>query len=152
MNKLTKIAAGSLAALTLTVGVLAASSTEAQAWGRRGWGPAIGLGIAAGIIGTAAYAATAPGYYGDGCRYVERYDRWGNYRGTRRVCDSSVTEELPGARDSARSARPPPFHPRADCLGPLGQSPSGRVVPFWFVRKMPIWLREPTPSFQIGNH
>ena len=87
MNKLTKIAAGTLAALTLTVGVLATSTTEAQAWGRRGWGPAIGLGIAAGVIGTAAYAATAPGYYGYGCRYVERYDRWGNYRGTRRVCD-----------------------------------------------------------------
>jgi len=85
MNKLTKIAAGSLAALTLTVGVLATSTTEAQAWGRRGWGPAIGLGIAAGVIGTAAYAATAPGYRS--CRYVERYDAWGNYRGTRRVCD-----------------------------------------------------------------
>ena len=85
MNKLTKIAAGALAAVTLTVGVLATSTTEAQAWGRRAWGPAIGLGIAAGVIGTAAYAATAPGYYG--CRYVERYDRWGNYRGTRRVCD-----------------------------------------------------------------
>jgi len=71
MNKLTKIAAGSLAALTLTVGVLATSTTEAQAWGRRGWGPAIGLGIAAGVIGTAAYAATAPGYYGyRSCRYV----------------------------------------------------------------------------------
>ena len=88
MNKLTKIAAGSLAALTLTVGVLATSTTEAQAWGRRGWGPAIGLGIAAGVIGTAAYAATAPGYYGyRSCRHVERYDAWGNYRGTRRVCD-----------------------------------------------------------------
>ena len=67
--------------------MLATSTTEAQAWGRRGWGPAIGLGIAAGVIGTAAYAATAPGYYGySNCRYVERYDAWGNYRGTRRVC------------------------------------------------------------------
>ena len=92
MNKLTKLAAGALAALTLTVGVLATSTTEAQAWGKKGWGPAIGLGIAAGVIGSAAYAATAPGYYGygygyTGCRYVERYDAWGNYRGTRRVCD-----------------------------------------------------------------
>ena len=93
MNKLTKIAAGSLAALTLTVGVLATSTTEAQAWGKkgRGWGPAIGLGIAAGVIGTAAYAATAPGLLrGPGytsCRYVERYDAGGNFRGTRRVCD-----------------------------------------------------------------
>ena len=89
MNKLTKLAAGALAALTLTVGVLATSTTEAQAWGKKGWGPAVGFGIAAGIIGSAAYAATAPGYYGYGygCRYVERYDAWGNYRGTRRVCD-----------------------------------------------------------------
>ena len=89
MKKLTKIAAGTLAAVALTVGVLATSTTEAQAWGRRGWGPAIGLGIAAGVIGTAAYAATTPGYYGyrPDCRYVERYDARGNYRGTRRVCD-----------------------------------------------------------------
>ena len=89
MNKFTKIAAGTLAALTITVGALATSTTEAQAWGKKGWGPAIGLGIAAGIIGTAAYAATAPGYgyYGySNCRFVERYDAWGNYRGTRRVC------------------------------------------------------------------
>ena len=91
MNKVTKIAAGTLAALTITVGALATSTTEAHAWGKKGWGPAIGLGIAAGIIGSAAYAATAPGYYGYGygysnCRYVERYDAWGNYRGTRRVC------------------------------------------------------------------
>jgi hypothetical protein len=88
MNKLTKIAAGTLAALTLTAGVLATSS-EAQA--KKGWGPAIGLGIAAGIIGTAAYAATAPGYYVapgyTSCRYVERYDVYGNYRGTQKVCD-----------------------------------------------------------------
>jgi hypothetical protein len=87
MNKLTKLAAGALAALTLTVGVLATSTSEAQAWPKKYWGPAIGLGFAAGVIGSAAYAATAPGYYGYGCRYVERYDAWGNYRGTRRVCD-----------------------------------------------------------------
>jgi hypothetical protein len=90
MSKLTKIAAGTLAALTLTVGVLATSS-EAQAWPKKYWGPAIGLGIAAGIIGTAAYAATAPGYYVapgyTSCRYVERYDVYGNYRGTRKVCE-----------------------------------------------------------------
>lgn len=92
MNKLTKIAAGTLAALTITAGMLATSTTEANAWGKKGWGgPALGLGIAAGIIGTAAYAATAPGYYVVpgymGCRYVERYDVYGNYRGTRKVCD-----------------------------------------------------------------
>jgi hypothetical protein len=90
MNKLTKIAAVSAAALTLTVGALATSSTEAQAWGKKGWGPAIGLGIAAGVIGGAAYAATYPGYYVGGpvgCRWVARYDAWGNYRGSVKVCD-----------------------------------------------------------------
>jgi hypothetical protein len=86
MTKFTKIAAGTLAALTITVGALATSSTEAQA--KKFWGPAIGFGIAAAVIGSAAYAATAPGYYyAPGCRLVDRYDAWGNYRGTRKVCD-----------------------------------------------------------------
>jgi hypothetical protein len=83
MNTFTKFAAIAVAALTLAVGSVATSS-EAKAWGKKGWGgPALGLGIAAGVIGAAAYAATAP----VGCRYVERYDRWGNYRGTVRICD-----------------------------------------------------------------
>ena len=64
MTKFTKIAAGALAALTITVGALATSSTEAHAWGKKGWGPGIGFGIAAGVIGAAAFAATAPRYYG----------------------------------------------------------------------------------------
>jgi hypothetical protein len=90
MSKFTKIAAGTLAALTITVGALATSSSEAHAWGKKGWGPGIGFGIAAGVIGAAAIAATAPTYYGYGvanCRLVERYDAWGNYRGTRKVCE-----------------------------------------------------------------
>ena len=94
MTKFTKIAAGTLAALTITVGALATSSTEAQAWGKKGWGPAIGLGIAAGVIGSAAYAASAS-------RLLRRpratatppaamssaTTAYGNYRGTRKVCD-----------------------------------------------------------------
>jgi hypothetical protein len=89
MTKFTKIAAGTLAALTITVGALATSSTEAHAWGKKGWGPAVGFGIAAGVIGAAAVAATAPTYVVPAyeCRYVERYDRWGNYRGMMKVCD-----------------------------------------------------------------
>jgi hypothetical protein len=86
MSKFTKIAAGTLAALTITVGALATSSTEAHAWGKKG----IGFGIAAGVIGAAAFAAaTAPSYGYDvaSCRYVQRYDVWGNYRGTRKVCE-----------------------------------------------------------------
>jgi hypothetical protein len=93
MTKFTKLAAGTLAALTLTAGVLAAP-TEAKAWkgGGFGWGPAIGLGIAGGVLAGAAYAATAPGYgyyvgAPAGCRWVARYDNWGNYRGSVKVCD-----------------------------------------------------------------
>jgi hypothetical protein len=90
MNKFTKLAAGTLAALTLTAGVLAVPS-EAKAW-KGGWGPAVGLGIAAGVMAGAAYAATAPGYgyyvaAPAGCRWVARYDNWGNYRGSVKVCD-----------------------------------------------------------------
>jgi hypothetical protein len=91
MTKITKFAAVAVAALTLAVGSVATSS-EAHAWGKKGfgWGPAVGFGIAAGIIGSAAYAATAPGYYVGGpvgCRWVARYDAWGNYRGSMKVCD-----------------------------------------------------------------
>jgi hypothetical protein len=85
MNKFTKIVGGTLAALTITVGALATSSTEAKAWGKHG----LGFGIAAGIIGTAAFvAATSPsyGYAPVRCRLVDVVDRWGHYRGTRRVC------------------------------------------------------------------
>jgi len=91
MTRITKLAAVAAAALTLAVGSVATSS-EAKAWkgGGFGWGPAIGLGIAGGIIAGAAYAATAPGYYvgaPTGCRWVARYDSWGNYRGSMKVCD-----------------------------------------------------------------
>ena len=91
MTRITKLAAVAVAAVTLAVGSVATSS-EAHAWGKKGfgWGPAVGLGIAAGIIGSAAYAATYPGYYVGGpvgCRWVARYDSWGNYRGSMKVCD-----------------------------------------------------------------
>ena len=90
MTRITKLAAVAVAALTLAVGSVATSS-EAHAWGKKGfgWGPALGLGIAAGVIGGAAYA-TYPGYYVGGpvgCRWVARYDSWGNYRGSMKVCD-----------------------------------------------------------------
>jgi hypothetical protein len=90
MSKFKKIAAGTLAALAITVGTLATSSTEAHAWGKKGWGgKGIGFGIAAGVIGAAAFAAaTAPSYgYGEvSCRYVERYDVFGRYLGTVKRC------------------------------------------------------------------
>lgn len=89
MTKITKIAAVTAAALTLTVASIA-TSTKAEAKWKGGWGPAIGLGIAGGIIAGAAYAASGPGYYVGGpvgCRWVARYDSWGNYRGSMKVCD-----------------------------------------------------------------
>ncbi len=83
MTKLTKFAAVAAAALALSAGSLATSS-EAHAWGKGG----LGFGIAAGIVGAAAVAATAPTYYGGpGCRWVSRYDNWGNYRGSVKVCE-----------------------------------------------------------------
>jgi len=89
MTKFTKIAAGTLAALTITVGALATSSTQAHAWGPKKFGPGLGFGLAAGVLAGAAFAATAPAYgYGAvGCRLVDSYDKWGNYRGTRKVCN-----------------------------------------------------------------
>jgi hypothetical protein len=89
MTKFTKIAAGTLAALTITAGVLAAPSQAEAKW-KGGWGPAIGFGLAAGALAGAAYATTYPGYYVGGpvgCRWVARYDSWGNYRGSMKVCD-----------------------------------------------------------------
>jgi hypothetical protein len=86
MNKFTKIAAGTLAALTITVGALATSSTEAKAWGKKGFG----FGIAGAVIGAAAFGALAAPSYGYApvsCRLVDVVDRWGNYRGTRKVCN-----------------------------------------------------------------
>ena len=56
------------------------------------FGTALGIGIAAGaLVGIAAANAYAgPGYVVERgyreCRYVERYDRWGNMRAIK-VCD-----------------------------------------------------------------
>jgi len=67
----------------------------APRYGRRGIGPggAIAAGAALGILGAAAAASAAPGYYapapayGYGCYYERRpvYDAWGNPRGTHPV-------------------------------------------------------------------
>ena len=82
-----KTIAAALAALTVAASLTFANG-EAQAHHAH-WGPGIGLGFAAGaLIGAAAassaYATPAYGYAD--CRYVQRYDRWGNLR-TVRVCD-----------------------------------------------------------------
>jgi hypothetical protein len=83
-----KTIAAALAALTLAT-TFTAIGGQAQAgphFGHHGWG--IGAGIVAGtLIGAAAASSNV--YYDDtaySCRYVGRYDRWGNLR-TVKVCD-----------------------------------------------------------------
>ena len=89
-----KTIAAALTALTL-VTTLAATSGQAQA---KSWGTALGVGIAAGALVGAAAASNAYGYgyYGGPayvvepgyrCRRVARYDAWGNYIRTVRICD-----------------------------------------------------------------
>jgi hypothetical protein len=92
MSRKTILAA--LTALTL-VTTLAATSGQAQA---KSWGTALGVGIAAGaLVGVAAASnGYGHGYYGGPayvvepgyrCRAVARYDAWGNYVRTVRICD-----------------------------------------------------------------
>lgn len=84
-----KTIAAVLTALTL-VTTLAATSGQAQA---KSWGTALGVGIAAGAI--VGVAAASHGYGGPAyvvepeyrCRAVARYDAWGNYIRTVRVCN-----------------------------------------------------------------
>ena len=85
MSTKSKIAAAALAALTLTT-ALAATGGEAQARPRFGVG--LGIGLAAGTLIGAAAASNAY-YVGPGhreCRYLERYDSWGNLR-VIKICD-----------------------------------------------------------------
>jgi hypothetical protein len=81
MSIATKIAAISMAALTM--GAVMTSGSEAQA---RGWGLGIGLATAA-VVGAAVAANRAP-YYGPAyvapgypCHWVRNFDAYGNYLG-----------------------------------------------------------------------
>ena len=80
-----KITALAMAAALAGAAVLATSTgASAQRWhgyGNRGWGPAAGIGLAAGaLIGGAVAAATTPwygpGYYGDYAYAGNAYDPW----------------------------------------------------------------------------
>ena len=88
MNTKTKFAAAPTA-LAVTAAV-ALPSSEAHA-GSRGWAIGAGL-IGAGIVAGSIAAAAQPVYvepaytYRYRCRYVDRFDRWGNYAGTVKVC------------------------------------------------------------------
>ncbi|HET7912258.1 MAG TPA: hypothetical protein VFL49_09520 [Pseudolabrys sp.] len=78
---------GAALAILALVGCLVATSGNAQAHPRFGVG--LGIGIATGaVIGAAVASGTyaSPVYGYRECRYVERYDRWGNIR-LIKVCD-----------------------------------------------------------------
>jgi len=84
MSITTKIAAVSMAALTM--GAVLSTGGEAQA---RGWGLGLGVGLAtAAVVGAAVAASQAP-YYGPAyvvapgyrCHWIRQFDAYGNYVG-----------------------------------------------------------------------
>ena len=96
MTTFRKTVTATLAALTLAP-TFAASGAEARprwgyGYGHRGWGVGAGVvgALAAGaIIAGATRPAYGYGYYAApvrSCDMVERFDRWGNVIGYRRVC------------------------------------------------------------------
>ena len=83
MSITTKIAALSMAALTM--GAVMTSGSEAQA---RGWGLGLGIGLATAAVVGAAVATSRPAYYGPAyvapaypCHWVRNFDAYGNYLG-----------------------------------------------------------------------
>jgi hypothetical protein len=79
MSITTKIAAVSMAALTM--GAVMTSGSEAQA---RGWGLGLGVGLATAAVVGAAVAASRTPYYGPAyapCHWVRNFDAYGNYLG-----------------------------------------------------------------------
>jgi hypothetical protein len=83
MSITTKIAAVSMAALTM--GAVLSAGSEAQA---RGWGLGLGVGLATAVVVGAAIASqpryvgpayvVAPGYR---CHWIRQFDAYGNYVG-----------------------------------------------------------------------
>ena len=88
----TKTAAAVVAALALAAATLTSFTSEAQAGRRSGLGLGLGLLATGAMIGAATsggYGAPAyvvePGY--PSCRYVDRYNAFGAYVGTVKICD-----------------------------------------------------------------
>ncbi len=82
-----KIIAAALAAVTLT-GAVVGTSAPAFAWHphhHHGFG-ALGVGLAIGTIAAAAAASNAYAEPAYECRYVKRYNRWGELRVVK-ICD-----------------------------------------------------------------
>ena len=96
MTTFRKTVTATLAALTLATTFAASGAEARQRWGygygHRGWGVGAGVvgALAAGaIIAGATRPAYGYGYYAApvrSCDMVERFDRWGNVIGYRRVC------------------------------------------------------------------
>ena len=88
MSIKSKIAALALAALAVT-GTFATTTTKAEAYPINNWGY-VGAGLAtAAIIGTAVAASNGPVYYTSyrRCGYAPRYNVFGQYIGSVRVCN-----------------------------------------------------------------
>ena len=89
MSIKTKIAALAVAALVVTGGV-AATTQSAFAGGGGNPGPALGVGLATGlIVGTAIAASQQPvyGYPVRRCYWQPQYNVFGQYIGNSRVCN-----------------------------------------------------------------
>lgn len=85
MSIKTRIAAVALAALAVT-GTMAGTTTQAQAK-PLGWGIGAGL-VGAAIVGTAIAASNDGYYYGyRRCGWTPRYNVYGQYMGSVRVCN-----------------------------------------------------------------
>ena len=96
MTTFRKTVTATLAALTLATTMIASGAEARPRWGygygHRGWG--VGAGVVGALAAGAIIAgATRPsygyGYYAApvrSCDLVERFDRWGNVIGYRRVC------------------------------------------------------------------
>jgi hypothetical protein len=95
MTTFRKTLTATLAAVTLAT-TLIASGAEARPRWHRGYGWGVGAGVVGALAAGAIIAgATRPAYgygYDDApapvrsCDLVERFDRWGNVIGYRRVC------------------------------------------------------------------
>lgn len=81
MRKTLAIAA---VAVVTVASSLIATTGQADAHFRR-WGPALGIGIAAGVMTGAIIANSGPQY--ERCGWVHHRDRWGNYMGRTWVCN-----------------------------------------------------------------
>jgi hypothetical protein len=94
MTTFRKTVTATLAALTLATTFIASGAEARPRWGygygyghgHRGWG--IGAGVVGAIAAGAIIASATRPAYGPvrSCDLVERFDRWGNVIGYRRVC------------------------------------------------------------------